>query len=282
MIALVAHDAGGAEFLSSYARRHKLDARYAVAGPARQVFERKLGTISIVSPEDALDECSELLCGTGWQTDIEFSAIKWARSLGKRAVAVLDHWINYRERFVRGEETCWPDEIWVTDEYALAEARRCFPGLSIRLQPNLYLDELVQEIEMRPVGDDAVLYALEPVHAAWAIEREGEFQALDYFVANLGKLGIAKDTPIRLRPHPSDPPGKYAEWLSAQCGLDVALDLPGSLSEAVSRASWVVGCETHAMVVGLASGRKVVSTLPPWAHRCRLPHHDILMLREIP
>lgn len=281
MIALVAHDAGGAEYISTHARRHKLDARYAVAGPARLVFERKLGAIPIVLPEDAIRECSELLCGTGWQTDMEFAAIKLARALGKRSVAVLDHWVNYRERFVRGGETCWPDEIWVTDEYALTEARRCFPGLGIRLQPNLYLEELVQEIEMRPVGD-GILYVLEPVHAAWAVEREGEFQALDYFVANLGKLGITPDTPIRLRPHPSDATGKYAEWLAAQGGLNVALDHPGPLSEAISRAAWVVGCETHAMVVGLASGRKVVSTLPPWAHRCRLPHRDILMLRELP
>ena len=38
-------------------------------------------------------------------------AIKIARKHEKKLVAFLDHWANYRERFVLGWEVCLPDEI---------------------------------------------------------------------------------------------------------------------------------------------------------------------------
>ena len=32
---------------------------------------------------------------------------------------------------------------------------------------------------------------------------------------------------------------------------------------------------------GLAAGRKVASTLPPWAPRCHLPHNELIHLRDL-
>ena len=46
MIALVARDAGGAEILSSHARRHKLDARYATADPTRQCYAAAMAQLT--------------------------------------------------------------------------------------------------------------------------------------------------------------------------------------------------------------------------------------------
>jgi len=42
----------------------------------------------------------------------------------------------------------------------------------------------------------------------------------------------------------------------------------------------VVGCESFALVVALAAGRRVCSTLPPWAPPCRLPQPGIVRLAD--
>ena len=42
---IVAHDAGGAEVVSSYVRRQNMCCVYSIEGPARKVFERKRGKV---------------------------------------------------------------------------------------------------------------------------------------------------------------------------------------------------------------------------------------------
>jgi hypothetical protein len=89
-------------------------------------------------------------------------------------------------------------------------------------------------------------------------------------------LGISPTTPLRLRPHPSDPAGKYDHWLAHHPG--VVLDRHASLAQAMNSARWVVGCESYALVVALAAGREVWSSLPPWAPACRLPQAGVRKL----
>ena len=78
MICVVSHDAGGAEIISSHIRRSSLDCNYVLAGPALKIFERKLGPIPLNSLEDGLQKSDSLLCGTSWQSDLEWRAIDMA------------------------------------------------------------------------------------------------------------------------------------------------------------------------------------------------------------
>lgn len=283
-IVAVAHDAGAANIILAWMQAEKdCEWRAVMRGPAAKLWSGL--DIPVVKNydliEQALEDASVLLSGTGWASDLEHEARRQAKARGIKTIAVIDHWVNYKERFVRHGEVVLPDEIYVTDDYAFREAERCFPDLSIQIKPNLYLDELVSQIWLRPFRESEVLYVLEPIHADWCKPPAGEFQALDYFVANIGKLGIKQDALIRLRPHPSDAAGKYDEWLAAHPELNVVLDDSPSLASAIGISEWVVGCETYAMVVALLAGRKVASTLPPWAHRCRLPHSAITYLGDL-
>jgi hypothetical protein len=245
-------------------------------GPAADLWRARFGTTTTLSVEEALDRASAVLSGTGWASDLEHNARAIAKSHGIRSVAMIDHWVNYRERFVRDGEEVLPDEIWVTDEYARMLARKEFSGLSIELKPNLYLEEQLANAPALDEADQEVLFVSEPVRSDWGRDSPGEFQALDYFMDRRSELGIPQSAAVRIRPHPSDPPDKYDAWITSHPG--VRLDRSGDLTSALGGARWVAGCESYALVVALSAGRRVISALPPWAPPCRLPHSDIVRL----
>jgi len=83
-----------------------------------------------------------------------------------------------------------------------------------------------------------------------------------------------------LRPHPSDPDGKYDDWVRNRKDIDIVVDTSSSLADAISKSNWVMGCESYALVIALAAGRKVYSALPPWAPACRLPHKGIIQVKN--
>jgi hypothetical protein len=109
----------------------------------------------------------------------------------------------------------------------------------------------------------------------------GEFAALDYFAQHLDYISRSEALQIRIRPHPSDPAGKYDAWMSRHSHLHLMLDTANTLAESLAWADTVVGCQTYAMVIGLAVGCKVFSSIPPWAPDCVLPHREIIRLSAL-
>ncbi len=304
-LSVVAHDAGAANHIFAWLGcKH---ATMCLTGPAWQLWEahlqkkNALGSDSWLTPQRkcvyspssrldlaaALDGAVTVVTGTGWESSLEHDARKLARDMGIRSIAVIDHWVNYADRFIRNREQVLPDEIWVSDSYAEKIAKATFPTVQVKQQTNKYMEKLVAEVESCQTSttsqaNDRILYVLEPIRQNWGeLTEPGEFLALDYFMANLHCAPVSQDAQIRLRPHPSDPPGKYYAWIARQLNPQVTLDLSTSLAEAIAWSNVVAGCQTYAMVLALACKRTVISTIPPWAPPCTLPQFDIIQLSHI-
>ncbi|MBN8811831.1 MULTISPECIES: hypothetical protein [unclassified Sphingomonas] len=278
-IAIVAHDAGAANHIFSWIGGEGGTYRVLVEGVAARLWVQRFGTAPAEMMLDAvLRDVDFVVTGTGWASDLEHAARKQARALGLRTAAVVDHWVNYRERFVRDGEEVLPDEIWVTDEYALAEARRRLDGVPIVLKPNWYLAEQVAAAGPPAVQGD-LLFVAEPARDDWGRGNAGEFQTLDFLWAHRDVAGINAGVAMRIRPHPSDPPGKYDAWIAAHPGS--RLDHSRDMGEALRSALWVAGLQSYALVIALASGRPAICALPPWAPPNRLPHTGLLKLRDV-
>jgi hypothetical protein len=264
---------------------------YVLEGPARRIFERKLGPVKTLSLTDALQQATILLCSTGWQSDLEFEAIKQCRLMGKPAVAFLDHWVNYKERFVRHNKRYLPNQIWVGDSLALKMAQEIFPGHPIFLEENPYFLDIKKEIAT--IGNFAasgyglsILYVCEPIkeHAKlrYGDERHWgytEDDALRYFLNNLSILGKYVRE-IRIRPHPAETREKYT-WLLQEFDLPIVVAGKDSLLVEIVASDIVAGCESMAMVIGLLAGKRVISCIPPGGKKCGLPHQDIVILKEL-
>lgn len=290
-VAIVSHDAGGAEILSSWLRRTHCQASVVVAGPAESIFRRKCPQAVFLSLDEALAKSTWVLCGTGWQSSFERRAIARGRALGKKTVAFLDHWINYRERFDEGGRSVLPDEIWVGDIDAERIACALFDQTPVLLQPNPYVEDLQAEIAGIQTGKSGaaanrVLYVCEPVadhaRAQYGDERHWgytEHDALRFFLTNVAVLGQPVDA-IAIRPHPSEQADKY-QWADGLIPLQVEFCGTKTLLEETLAADIVVGCESMAMVVGLLAGKRVISTIPPGGRPCQLPHRDIEHMQQL-
>lgn len=282
--AVVCHDAGAANVIIAGLRRYTLPGlRLCMQGPAATAWQLSSGKpSSCVSLEETLEGASMLLSGTGWASDLEHRARELARRRGVHSVALLDHWVNYPQRFVRDGTVVMPDEIWVSDEDALRLAHQCFDGTPLRLVENWYFQEQVAQLAPPMINaPPELLYLAEPVRSDWGRDKPGEFQALDYFADRLSFLGLPANLRIRLRPHPSDPASKYDSWISTHPELTIELDQSSSMAEALTGARWVAGCESYGLVLALAAGRIVYSTLPPWAPACRLPQAGLIRLAAL-
>lgn len=292
IVVVVAHDAGGAEILASFVAQNSNDYRLVLEGPAVNVFKRRLGPVEIITLEEGIAAGDWCLCGTGWQSDLEWRAIELVQNAGKRVVSFLDHWLNYRERFVRNGIQHLPDEIWVGDADAEQRARESFLQLPIKLVPNpyfLYLKHQLEELATKKSMQDkkkTVLFVCENIsdHARlhhgderyWGYT---EFDAIEYFLQNIAVLGGSLETVV-IRPHPSDMPGKYDRILKAYANI-AQLSTGKALIEEVVESDIVVGCESMAMVVGLLAQKKVISCIPPGGNRCSLPQKEIIHLGEL-
>jgi hypothetical protein len=286
MIGVVGHDAGGMEIISSHIRRQNLDCSFCVEGPAVNVVARKLGTVPVLPLEDLVNQSKWLLCGTSFLSDLEWRAIGLARQAAKRCVVVLDHWVNYRQRFTRHGQWHWPDEVWVGDETTARIAREDLPELKQRLVPNAYfmdiLDE-IKEVEVEPCEPGkghSILYVCEPLRddgiALHGDERYWgytEEEALNYFLSHVQYVGGHVNR-IIVRPHPQEPPDKY-NWAATKFDLPIVCGEKKTLLEQVVACDIVAGCATMAMVVGLLAGKRVISCIPPGGKTVPLPQREI-------
>lgn len=290
------HDAGGAEVISAWAREqddHDLD--YCLAGPALNVFSRKIALLPLLPVERALDEMANydcILTGSSWPSEYERQAIVTAKERKVPVATYLDHWVGYRERLTLKGELQLPNELWVGDEYALELARRIFPDHPIRLQPNRYFSQMADEIGKLPnpaaqSGEGRrVLYLAEPMsNPSTGIEtldngqpkyiQYSEFDALQGYLCFLRANTSTIDS-VRIRRHPSEPHGKYApkaEEFAADFRIEVDVDT--TLQEDCAWADWVVGCQTMALVIALHAGKTVFSCIPPGGAPLTLPYPEI-------
>jgi len=291
MIAVVSHDAGGAEILSSWLHQHLESYCLVLGGPAIAIFQRKLGHCENYSLAQAIDLCDWVLCGTSWQSTLEKQAIVQAKSSGKKVIAFLDHWVNYPERFQLDSVSVLPDELWVGDMDAKIIAQKIFPDINVVLTPNPYFKDL--QVELQAVQESlndfkkcSVLYVCEPIreHALLAYGNERhwgytEEDALQFFLKNIDAMGSAVSE-IKIRPHPSESKNKY-DWAKRVNLLVIETASTKSLIEQVVEADVVVGCGSMAMVVALLAKKRVISSIPPSGKACELPQAEIEHLQGL-
>lgn len=289
-IGIVCHDAGGAEIISEWLLEAGLSFQACLAGPAVHIFNRKFSAYNEVNLDILLRHSDWVLCGTSWQSDLEKEALKRSVELGLFVAVCLDHWINYEDRFLVEGVITLPSEIWVGDSYAYELVTKLFPDTPVRKIENPYLKKVCAELDSYQDNDIAIdiLYVCEPIKE-YAKLKHGdenflgytEESALRYFIDNIKVLASQPST-VTIRPHPSDAPDKY-DWVVDESTDSLFFRIGGDvpLVSEIASSRIVVGCQSMAMVVALAAGRQVYSSIPHEGQDCALPHREIVKLKDL-
>ena len=287
MLAVISHDAGAAEIISSYVRQQGINCLYVLDGPAKKIFTDKLGSIKFTDLNDAIKQASSVLCGTSWPSRHEWEALGAARQAGVPSVAMLDHWVNYRRRFERDSVYNWPNVIWVVDALAERIAAREFEGVPITRIQNPYRIDILEELQALPkqVPHEGVsiLYVTEPTSDA-AMRMHGDSRFFGYTEDDalrgflLSHSGWSDVREIVIRPHPTEREDKYL-WACAD--PRVRIDKRESLLRQIAHADVVVGCNSMAMVVATWAGKRVCCAIPEGGRGFALPIDGIEFLSEI-
>lgn len=281
---LVSHNAGGAALLAAWAA-HQSNRHFdcLLSGPAVGIFCQRLPSANLTASSAlawARYDCvitSTSAAETAWET----VWIVKARAQKIKTISLLDHWTNYISRFQLQNNLQFPDEIWVSDDYAQALAVQCrqqqphYPP--VEKIANYYLADLAEFIQSNHApacGVECILFVSEPsfnpLYTAVA--------ALEGFLNFLLATETAERI-IRLRVHPREDKADYAA-VCARFASRLRLEFSANsrLEDDLCWASWVVGCQTMAMVVALAAGLKVNSCLPACVATSALPHKEIIRL----
>lgn len=293
-VAIVSHDAGGAELLAHYVKNAKLSVCFALEGPAINVFRRVLGEVDILPLDQALEQSAWVLTGSSWQSDLEWRALREAHASRKKCVTFLDHWVNYRERFVWNGVECLPDKLWVADRYAKSIAENQFPHMQIECKGNPYLDDISKRAKLHDADKSVnarprVLIVTDPIsqHAMQQFGDPGyhgytEFDAIDCALQQLPLLlKDAEPEEIVVRPHPSESVEKYQYLIRKYPTMTILVRKQRDLLDELIESDVIIGCETMALVAAIAAGRRAISCIPAGGRSCSLPHHEIEHIRNM-
>jgi len=164
-IGVVAYDAGGAEQITWLLRNLPQKTMSYIDGPAQKIFDSSGISFDQVDQLEKIMECDLVITGSGWMSELEKTAIKQAKSRDIPCITVLDHWVNYLERFAPDED-CQPQILAVTNSVALQIAQEKFPNKVVWLLPDFQLENYKEKIQSVEKSPSAILILLEPTSAS--------------------------------------------------------------------------------------------------------------------
>jgi hypothetical protein len=278
---VVCNDAGGANIIVNTIKNLKYKKVSVFAtGPSIKIFKNLNFKIKFYKKLNFLFKNIDILItGTSWENDVEHEARKIAKIKKIKSITILDHWINYKQRFIRNREIILPDEIWVTDYKSYKIASKKFPKIYIKKIKNYYLfDELKKKIPVNKIKKNILLYISEPIKES---KKKIEFSALNLFFKKINLLKLPSDIKIIFRLHPSERKSKYFSFLKKNSKYKIFFDKNIKINSSINKCKWVVGCRSFAMYIALRMGRKVYSSIPNLKGIKLLPFKKIIYIKNL-
>ena len=287
---VVCSDPGGANCLASYLKAKKFNFIATLEGSAKKIFVDKFGKkVKTVSLLEGFKKTNHVITATSWKSNLEKKTIIIAKKYNIKVSTILDHWVNYKERFTLNNNLILPDEIYTQDNYAFSIAKKYFNNVKITKIPNYYLNSCLNELKSLKVSRVSnFLYLSEPIqsHYKKGIIFENkrdydEYQSLIFFLKNINKISDNIEK-IKIRLHPSDKKNKYSKIIYKFKHLPIEISKTKSLLKDISQSSIIFGCETMAMVIALKAKKRVFCTIPPHSKlKSSLPFQSIKYLRSL-
>lgn len=199
---IICNDAGGALHISALANQLFPNATATLSGPAIGIFASNSTAIPNLDITSNLIANKKILFGSGFYGGFESKLLESDILSENFKMVLLDHWVNYKERFNQ-EVLTLPNAFLVTNTRAAELASEIFPQTLVQQIPDFLFAEQKRKYLSEEPSFDSVLFILEPE----ASSGEG----LDYPIGKIEQyLPVVVNfcrayglTNIILRKHPS-------------------------------------------------------------------------------
>ncbi|MEH6346640.1 MAG: hypothetical protein V7785_16220 [Bermanella sp.] len=281
-VLLCSHDAGGANLLLAWALAHPENAYDALlSGPALEIYKASPLKFNLHESIEYLPKSiNEFICSTGWQTNWEKKFIEFCISNDKNVTVYLDHWVNYRSRFICEGKTLIPNRIWVVDEEALNIVAQEIPEVTnVEVVCNYYEDNIINNIlesQSLSVDSPSILLCLEPI-------REQKIEPMVLWDNLLRFLNTDFDNcQFVIRPHPSGESDGTEYLHSGLASFSSVKISHNSLEEDLNYCETVIGYQSSIFSMAHKLKKNVISYFPATKMTPLLPHHYINYIPEDP
>lgn len=159
-IGVVAHDAGGANQIIWLIKRLGNEILACLGGPAVNIFARSKITFKITSNHSELKTCDLVITGSSFAQNFEKSAIRYLKQEGIPYLTLLDHWVNYSNRF---DTDTNPSVFATTNMESLELAKSTFKNSQVFLLPDFQLLTYRNMIRNFKSRNRFILVLLEPI-----------------------------------------------------------------------------------------------------------------------
>jgi len=257
-LGIVCNDAGGAEIISSWLKRVKNKFYLSLSGPALVIFRRKFRNIKLDNLKNVISKSDLIVTGTSLKSNKELEAIKISRKYKKKTITFLDHWVNYRRRFVRNNIIVQPNYLIVSDKEAFRIAKDEFKNsITIFIKKNFYLLDLKKKISKinSKIKKNNFVYFSSNLDST-------SYPYSDNFILKKGVEFMKKNNKLRdfnilIRKHPSENRNKYKN-LEIE-GIKIFIDKHKELNNTIDENNYFFGFESMALVVASICGKKTYS-----------------------
>lgn len=241
-----ASDTGGAEALLEVFLINGARKSLSVCGQGKEVFRYFGISYSDVQKINRADFKS-LFFSTGSKCLALKQIQNYFTALGLPQTCILDHWVNYRERFDENGVDL-PDRFFVTNEIAQKKAKSVFPKSQISLIPDFRLQRLNSMISVNfPRGEDHVLAVLEPqrdqIEGLGEITHRKQFETIQQAKLVANQMGLNS---VVLRLHPKM---QKSVWVEDLLRVDDSLKLSrfARIEDDLSNTKAVVGLSSSVL-----------------------------------
>ena len=287
---VVCSDPGGANCLAAYIKQKKIKFVAKLDNNAKKIFKNYFGkSLKTTSLIKGIQNANHVITATSWKSNLEKRAIKLGRDKKIRTTTLLEHWVNYKERFILNGKVELPDILIVQDKYAEKLAYKYFKGVKIIRVPNYYLKNNLNKMKNQKQSKKInFLYLSEPIETHYKKgnlfqkKRDyNEFDSFKFFLKNINLISKNIDR-ITLRLHPSEKKNKYNLMLKKIDFLPIQISYKKPLIEDICNSSIVFGCETMAMILALMAKKRVICTIPSKSKlNTSLPYKSIEYMRDL-
>jgi hypothetical protein len=254
---IVCHDTGGANIIKNFIDHYTIKAKYYLKGPALNIFKEKKQQHNFINN---IKKSDIVITGTGWQTDLEYKAIKYAKKFNKICLTFIDHWANYKKRFVRSKRLVLPNIIFVFDTISQLKIKKIFKNkVKVLKIKNFYFCNFKKRAKKFKVCSKNILY-LSSNYDAVLNKKNIDSMLLKNFLQKIIKLKKYNNFNIDIKPHPTESSTKYYNFKKNNKKIKNIIKIK-NLENIILKYKIVAGTETTGLALAKLCKLEVINNI---------------------